>query len=114
MTSPTLPAEKFLGIAQRSADATSAAVSTWIEVLESYASSITAEHPLPRTSDVRTALGAGYDLAIALLTEQRALVTTTLDAGAKAASMVGEQVRTVAAAVPFRASDIMSPRGAAA
>lgn len=114
MTIPTFPGDRILGVAQRSVDATSAAVRTWTEVAERYAGSITVENPMPRAADVRTAVGASYDLAVALLSEQRNLVDTLIDAGVQAASTWTEQARTAAASIPFHPFDVAGHRGAAA
>jgi hypothetical protein len=77
----TAPTDAFAAIAQRSQDATTAAVRTWTESVNAYA------------------IGTWFDLAGSLLAEQRAFATTLVDAGTTAAETVTE--RAAAAVAPF-------------
>jgi hypothetical protein len=101
MTSATIPAEQFTAIAQRSQEATTTAVRTWTETLQSYADSFSAENPLPRTDDVKHAVDAWFDLVNVLVTEQRALAKTLVDASAA----LGEQARAAATSVTSATSN---------
>ena len=57
--------------------------------------------PTLPTADVQAAVNAWYDVATAVLGEQRKLATTLVEAGAAAAGTWTEQARTYAAAFPF-------------
>jgi hypothetical protein len=80
----TAPTDAFAAIAQRSQEATTAAVQNWTETVTAYTTSFSAEHPLPKPADVHAAVGTWFDLATSLLTEQRAFATTMVDAGSDA------------------------------
>ena len=107
----TAPTDAFAAIARRSQDATTAAVRTWTETLNSYATSFSAENPLPKPAQIHTAVGTWFDLAGSLLTEQRALATTLVDAGTAAAETATE--RAAAAVAPFtQAAPAAAPKRA--
>lgn len=104
----TTPTDQFTGIAQRSVDTTATAIRSWTESLQGYAGFISAENPMPRPAELHIAVNTWFNLAAALLTEQRAFVSTLIDASVEASGTFTEQARTVAAAVPFRPVDVTS------
>jgi hypothetical protein len=97
----TASTHQLVAIAQRSQDATVATVRTWTRALSTYAETFSAENPLPRLSEIQAVVDAWFDLAGHLLTEQKALAGTLVDAGREATDALSEQARTVAAVVPF-------------
>ena len=97
----TAPTDAFAAIARRSQEATTAAVRTWTETVNDYATSFSAEDPMPKPAAVHAAVDTWFDLAGSLLSEQRAFATTVLDAGTEAAGTVTERV--TAAFAPKRA-----------
>jgi hypothetical protein len=93
----TAPTDAFAAIAQRSQEATTAAVRTWTDTVNAYATSFSAENPLPKPADVHAAVDTWFDLAGSLLAEQRAFATTVLDAGTEAAGTITERVSAAVA-----------------
>ena len=96
----TNPASEITAIAERSQNATAAAVRTWMDTLKDYAASASPEHPFPRPADLQVAVNTYFDLAATLLDEQRALVKVVVEAGTHFGDSLAEQVRTVSAAAP--------------
>lgn len=115
-TATTAATEQFVNIAQRSQEATTAAVRSWTETVHNFTESFSAENPLPRPADVQHAVDAWFDLANVLLAEQRSFARTLVDAGAS----FGEQARTATAAAaaaaprPATATDDDAPKRARA
>ncbi|MCW2719193.1 hypothetical protein [Pseudonocardia sp.] len=110
----TAPTDQIAAIAQRSQDATTAAVRTWTESLQHYALSFSAENPLPAATEIHTVVDTWFDLAANLLTAQKALVATLIDAGTEATDTLGEQARTAAAAFTPVTAATEAPRRARA
>jgi hypothetical protein len=104
MSIMTNPAAEITAIAERSQNATAAAVRTWMDTLKDYAASASPEHPFPRPADLQVAVNTYFDLAAKLLDEQRALVKVVVEAGTHLGDSLAEQVRTVSTAVPTAAA----------
>jgi hypothetical protein len=85
--------DEFTAIAQRTQDATTTALRSWAGAATTYAEGFTPENPLPQPAQVHQAVGAWFDLAGALLAEQRTFVGKVIDAGTEAAGTATEQVR---------------------
>ena len=88
--------DEFTGIAQRTQDATTTALRSWAGVATSYAQGFSPENPLPQPTAVHTVVDTWFDLAAALLAEQRTLAAGVIDAGTEAAGTATEQVRAAA------------------
>jgi hypothetical protein len=88
--------DEFTGIATRTQEATATALRSWAGVATDYAHGFTPENPLPQPAAVHSAVDTWFDLAAALLAEQRKLASGLIDAGTEAAGTATEQVRAAA------------------
>ena len=93
--------EEFVASAQRTQEATAAALQAWTDTAKTYAQHLTAENPLPHPGDVHAAVDTWFDLAARLLAEQRTLTKAVINASTEAVGTVTEQAR--AATAPFTA-----------
>ena len=98
------PTEDLTRIANNSRDAIAAALNTWAEAAQRYASEFDAKHPVPDAAETQAAIDAAYDLAGKLLAEQRAFATSVIAASKEATEAAAERFRTLGAAFPVSAS----------
>lgn len=96
----TVPTDEFVAITRRTQELATSAAKTWADTARQYSEQVSFENPLPGPAAVHTAVDAWFDLAAGLVTEQRTLVKTLVDAGTAAAGIVTEQARAAAASVP--------------
>lgn len=91
--------DELTAIAQRTQEATATAVRSWAGVATAYAEGATPTSPLPQPAQVHTAVDTWFDLAAALLAEQRKFAAGVIDAGTEAAGTATEQVRAATSRV---------------
>lgn len=90
------PTDDITRIANDTREAFTTALTTWAETAQRYAANFDAKNPVPSVSDTQAAVDTAYDLASTLLSEQRALATTVVSAGHKAAEEMIERTRSLA------------------
>jgi hypothetical protein len=98
------PTEDLTRIANNSRDAVAAALNTWAEAAQRYATEFDAQHPVPDAAETQAAIDAAYDLAGKLLAEQRAFATSVIAASKEATEAAAERFRTFAPNLPVPAA----------
>jgi hypothetical protein len=89
------PTEEFTRIATDTREAFTTALTAWAESAQRYAANFDAKNPAPSAADAQAALDTAYELASTLLSEQRALATTAVSTGRKAAEDMIERARSL-------------------
>ncbi len=90
------PTEEITRIATDTREAFTAALTSWAETAQRYAANFDAKNPAPSAADTLAAVDTAYNLASTLLSEQRALATTAISTGHKAAEDMIERARSLA------------------
>jgi len=90
------PTDELTRIANDSREAVTAALTSWTETAQRYATSFDAKNPVPAAADTQAVIDTAYDLAGKLLAEQRAFTATVITAGQQVAETAVEQVRSLA------------------
>ena len=85
--------DEMTRIAHEGRDATTAALTAWVEMAERYARNFDPKHPVPAEADAQFAVDTAYDLAGKLLAGQRAFATTVLANGQEATEAIVERAR---------------------
>ena len=94
--------DQFSDFTTRTQDAVTGAVRTWADTVQSLTSG------QPKLPDAHVAVDRYFDFARQMLDTQRAVVTTVLDAGSKAAETVTDTVAGKAAGAAKAASEKVS------
>lgn len=89
------PTEEITRIATDSREAFTTALTAWAETAQRYAANFDPKNPAPSTADTLAAVDTAFDLASTLLSEQRALATTAVSTGRKAAEDMIERARSL-------------------
>jgi hypothetical protein len=98
------PTEDLTRIANNSRDAVTAALNTWAEAAQRYATDFDAKHPVPETAETQAAIDTAFDLAGKLLAEQRAFATSVVAASKEATEAAAERFRSLAPSFPVPAA----------
>jgi hypothetical protein len=89
------PTEDLTRIANNSRDAVTAALNTWAEAAQRYATEFDAKHPVPDVAETQAAIDTAFDLAGKLLAEQRAYATSVVAASKEATEAATERFRAL-------------------
>lgn len=92
----TAPTDELTRIANDTREAYTTALTAWAETAQRYAANFDAKNPVPAAADTQAAIDIAFELANKLLAEQRALATTAVATGHKAAEEIIERTRSLA------------------